>query len=96
MPPKKPKASDGLSQLEIKNAQIKQEHQQDHIEHTQHMLSALQVSPQLRMKKKFKQIRESIYAIQSQPDLFPPTAGDSLPDALERSHWMMIHLGVPR
>ena len=24
-------------------------------------------------------------AVQSQPDLFPPTAGDSLPDALERS-----------
>jgi hypothetical protein len=78
-------ASDGLSQQERKNARIKREHQQDHKKHTQHMLSVLQVLPRLRTKNKFKQIRESISAIQSQQDFFPPTAGDSLPDALECS-----------
>jgi hypothetical protein len=83
MPPKKPMALDILLQQEIKNVQLWQENQQDHIEHTQHMLSVLQHLPRLWMKKEFKQIRESISAIQSQPDLFPPIAGDSMPDALE-------------
>jgi hypothetical protein len=31
----------------------------------------------------FKQIRESISAIQSQPDSFPPIAVDCMPDAFE-------------
>ncbi len=40
MPPKKRTASDGLSQQEIKNAQLRRENQQDHIEHTQHSTHA--------------------------------------------------------
>jgi hypothetical protein len=49
------------------------------------MLSVLQVLPHLWTKKKFKQIPESISAIQSQPDLFPPIAGDSVTNALDGS-----------
>lgn len=46
------------------------------------MLSVLQVLPHLWTKKNFKQIPESISVIQSQPDLFPPIAGDSVTNAL--------------
>ena len=50
---------------------IKQEHQQDHIELTQHMLSVLQVSPQLWMKK--NQTNQGINVRRPIPTRFIPT-----------------------